>query len=330
MPAERPELLCLVAIDSPEKVNWASLVAAPVFKRIVQRILSLRQAPLRHSAPLLEEQPPPPPRADIHLVGLSRKAATDALKRLGMTYQIAGEGDRVVGQHIDIEENNVSLFLAAAPITPPDHHTEAKGSDSLYMPDVRGAPVRQAVAQLTQLGFQIKISGSGRVIAQSPETGCGRKTGNSMHGRMQTRKLRYASARIAIRRARYREDARKIIPILGVLQPIRDASKKVMYLSHSVAMAAFQIDIHLFFRRFRQVLEPLLPKRDVDVKNTAFVQTANTHRALAHIAHRFYNKPSKQLKMIGVTGTNGKTSTVYLIRAVLDAAGFAPGLIGNY
>ena len=78
LPVERPELLCLVAIDSPKRIHWASLVAAPVFKRIVQRILSLRQAPLRHSAPLIEEQPPPPPRADIHLVGLSRKAATDA------------------------------------------------------------------------------------------------------------------------------------------------------------------------------------------------------------------------------------------------------------
>jgi len=166
-----------VAIDSPKRIHWASLVAAPVFKRIVQRILSLRQTPLRHSAPLLDEQPPPPPRADIHLVGLSRKAATDALKRLGMTYQIAGEGDRVVGQHIDIEENNVSLFLASAPIAAPDRRTEAKGPESLYMPDLRGAPVRQAVAQLTQLGFQIKISGSGRVIAQSPEPGVPVKPG---------------------------------------------------------------------------------------------------------------------------------------------------------
>lgn len=94
-----------------------------------------------------------------------------------MTYQIVGEGDRVVGQHIDVEENNVSLFLGSAPIATPDYRTEAKGSDSLYMPDVRGAPVRQAVAQLTQMGFQIKISGSGRVIAQSPEPGVPVKPG---------------------------------------------------------------------------------------------------------------------------------------------------------
>ncbi len=174
LPVERPELLCLVAIDSPKNIHWASLVAAPVFTRIVQRILSLRQTPLRHSAPLLDEQLPPRARADIHLVGLSRKAATDALKRLGMTYQIAGEGDRVVGQHIDIAENNVSLFLSSAPIADPEHRS---GSVSLYMPDLRGAPVRQAVAQLTQMGLQIKILGSGRVIAQSPEPGAPVKKG---------------------------------------------------------------------------------------------------------------------------------------------------------
>ena len=74
----------------------------------------------------------------------------------------------------------------------------------------------------------------------------------------------------------------------------------------------------------------VVAERNVDVGgDTAFVQTTNTHRALAHIARRFYNRPCEQLKMIGVTGTNGKTSTVYLIRAVLEMAGLAPGLIGT-
>ena len=89
-------------------------------------------------------------------------------------------------------------------------------------------------------------------------------------------------------------------------------------------------DRHPFiFQAVQAGARAVVAERDVDVGDTAFVQTTNTHSALAHIAHRFYNKPSKQLKMIGVTGTNGKTSTVYLIRAVLDAAGLAPGLIGT-
>jgi cell division protein FtsI (penicillin-binding protein 3) len=159
LPAERPELLCLVAVDRPSGIHWASRVAAPTFSRIVQRILGLRQTPLRHRAPLVDGYPPPPARVDIHLTGLPRETAIDALKRVGMTYQIAGEGDRVVAQHIDAEKNKALLFLSSSV------------ADSLRVPDVTGAPLRQAVVQLTQIGLRVKISGSGRVVEQSPKPG---------------------------------------------------------------------------------------------------------------------------------------------------------------
>ena len=125
----------------------------------MQRILSLRQTPLRHSAPLVDGYPPPPARANIYLVGLSHKTAVDALKRVGMTHQIAGKGNWVVAQHIDAEKNKVLLFLSSSP------------ADSLRVPDVTGAPIRQAVVQLTQIGLRVKISGSGRVVDQSPKPG---------------------------------------------------------------------------------------------------------------------------------------------------------------
>ena len=73
----------------------------------------------------------------------------------------------------------------------------------------------------------------------------------------------------------------------------------------------------------------VVAEHDVDVGDVAFVQVKNTHRALAYIASCFYDTPTDPLKMVGVTGTNGKTSTVYLISAVLEAAGLAPGLIGT-
>ncbi len=89
-------------------------------------------------------------------------------------------------------------------------------------------------------------------------------------------------------------------------------------------------DRHPFiWQAVRAGARAVVAERDVDVGNAAFVLTGNTHRALAHLAKRFYHRPSEQLKMVGVTGTNGKTSTVYLIYAVLEAAGFTPGLIGT-
>ena len=56
---------------------------------------------------------------------------------------------------------------------------------------------------------------------------------------------------------------------------------------------------------------------------------ADTRRALAALATRFYGEPSAELALIGVTGTNGKTSTTYLIESILTRAGRRVGLIGT-
>jgi len=51
--------------------------------------------------------------------------------------------------------------------------------------------------------------------------------------------------------------------------------------------------------------------------------------AMAPLAAAFYGNPSQQLDVIGVTGTNGKTTTVHLLGHILDVAGRAPGVIGT-
>jgi UDP-N-acetylmuramoyl-L-alanyl-D-glutamate--2,6-diaminopimelate ligase len=51
--------------------------------------------------------------------------------------------------------------------------------------------------------------------------------------------------------------------------------------------------------------------------------------ALAEIACRFHGRPSEGLALTGITGTNGKTSTAYILRSVLQAAGLRTGLIGT-
>ncbi|MDY6905298.1 MAG: UDP-N-acetylmuramoyl-L-alanyl-D-glutamate--2,6-diaminopimelate ligase [Thermodesulfobacteriota bacterium] len=58
-------------------------------------------------------------------------------------------------------------------------------------------------------------------------------------------------------------------------------------------------------------------------------QVADTRHALAHIAARLYGRPARRLVMTGVTGTNGKTTTVALIEAILAEAGIKTGVIGT-
>ena len=55
----------------------------------------------------------------------------------------------------------------------------------------------------------------------------------------------------------------------------------------------------------------------------------NARAALADLAADFYERPSETLPVIGVTGTNGKTTTVFMIRDILRAAGRSCGLIGT-
>lgn len=59
------------------------------------------------------------------------------------------------------------------------------------------------------------------------------------------------------------------------------------------------------------------------------VRVADTREAASRLAAAFHGYPSRSLLMAGVTGTNGKTTTTYLIRDILDAAGRKPGMLGT-
>ena len=60
-----------------------------------------------------------------------------------------------------------------------------------------------------------------------------------------------------------------------------------------------------------------------------FVRVADSRKALGFLGSRFHGDPSARLKMIGVTGTNGKTTTTYLCKALLEGIGRRVGLIGT-
>ena len=60
-----------------------------------------------------------------------------------------------------------------------------------------------------------------------------------------------------------------------------------------------------------------------------WVQVASARQALALAAANFYRHPGRSLRLVGVTGTNGKTTTTHLLEAILRAAGESVGLIGT-
>jgi UDP-N-acetylmuramoyl-L-alanyl-D-glutamate--2,6-diaminopimelate ligase len=60
-----------------------------------------------------------------------------------------------------------------------------------------------------------------------------------------------------------------------------------------------------------------------------WVRVGHARRALGQVAAAFYGHPDREIRLIGITGTNGKTTTAWLLRAVLEASGRETGILGT-
>jgi len=70
-------------------------------------------------------------------------------------------------------------------------------------------------------------------------------------------------------------------------------------------------------------------KGRVPARGVRFITVKDARRALAKLAAEFYGNPSRKIKVVGVTGTNGKTTVTYLIEAILIEAGKTPAVAGT-
>ena len=72
----------------------------------------------------------------------------------------------------------------------------------------------------------------------------------------------------------------------------------------------------------------VLAERPLDL-HVPVVVVADTRVAMAAVAVRFHGEPARALTLVGITGTNGKTTTTYLLRAVFEAAGMRADVVGT-
>jgi UDP-N-acetylmuramoyl-L-alanyl-D-glutamate--2,6-diaminopimelate ligase len=116
--------------------------------------------------------------------------------------------------------------------------------------------------------------------------------------------------------------------ISGVVYDSRQATKASLF----VALRGDHTDGHLYIRdAIRRGAQAVVceKKEALPSGNLCFALTADTHFALSHLAARFYDTPSDRLTVIGVTGTDGKSSTVWFIQQLLQLSGFASGFIST-
>ena len=101
-----------------------------------------------------------------------------------------------------------------------------------------------------------------------------------------------------------------------------------------VCIKGFTLDGHDFLRAAwaRAAVAALVERSDIPefaLQGGTVVKVGDSRKGLALAASRFYDHPSRKLTLVGVTGTNGKTTTTYLIESVLRRAGHRVGLIGT-
>lgn len=75
------------------------------------------------------------------------------------------------------------------------------------------------------------------------------------------------------------------------------------------------------------VIAEIIPEKEIE--GVTFVRVANAAEALAHMASNFYGAPSQNLKLVGITGTNGKTTIASLLYQLFKNAGYKTGLLST-
>lgn len=121
----------------------------------------------------------------------------------------------------------------------------------------------------------------------------------------------------------------KNVQIDGLTIDSRKVIKNTMY----CAIKGFNVDGHKFIKNAIDSGASLILCEDIENieknDNIAILQVENTRKALATIAKNFYNNPTENINLIGVTGTNGKTSTTYFLEQVMIEYKKTVGIIGT-
>ncbi len=139
LPAENPQIVCLILIDSPEIAKYGGLVAAPVFKNIANRLLEY----------------------DLSLAPTRKKIVRK--KKLI---------EQLIAEDVNTKENYYDKFFNPTNEKKmlPDRPSKINVQKGV-MPDLRKMNLRDAIVIMNGLGIKYKINGSGYVVSQSIEPG---------------------------------------------------------------------------------------------------------------------------------------------------------------
>ena len=134
----------------------------------------------------------------------------------------------------------------------------------------------------------------------------------------------------------------ELIKCIDVLRVVGDTSKQVVDIHFDsrrvgdgclfVAQEGTAVDGHAYISQCVQqgAVAVVLEKEEyIQAGDVCYILVKDSNEALGKLAHYWYGEPSKKLKLVGVTGTNGKTTTATLLYRLFKALGYKAGLLST-
>ena len=116
-------------------------------------------------------------------------------------------------------------------------------------------------------------------------------------------------------------------PVRGIAYDSRQVAEGDLF----VAIPGSRLDGNRFIEDavLRGAGAVLVEKAPPENLSVAWARVADCRKALARLAAAFYDHPSRDVQLIGITGTNGKTTTTLLLESILKKGGYRPGVLGT-
>lgn len=117
-----------------------------------------------------------------------------------------------------------------------------------------------------------------------------------------------------------------------LIKDIQHDSRKVKEGALFVCIEGGKADGHAFLQQAKEcgAVAALVQKHIAEPpEGLVIIKVSDTREAVKEIAPFFFDYPSRKLRLLGITGTNGKTTTTYLLKSILQRAGYQVGIIGT-